>query len=179
MLAGRSPSHHAYACGVCGDYKRWRTRAFFWRLVAKEADAPLQHIWSWQKGSENYQGSMCKTLQALWRNVSCAVIGGVMGFNSPAQPGPTRTQIPHNLSLFSWLNSEITDDAYFYLPKITVTLAMKTSAWEVWGDGSAVKSTCYSSRGPGFGSQNPHKGSQPSITAVPEDRLSSSALLGY
>lgn len=137
----------------------------------------LQHIWSWQKGSQNYQGSMCKTLQALWRNVSGAVISGVMGFNSPAQPGPTRTQIPHNLSLFSWLNSEITDDAYFYLPKITVTLAMKTSAWEVWGDGSAVKSTCYSSRGPGFGSQNPHKGSQPSITPVPEDRLSSSALL--
>jgi hypothetical protein len=32
-----------------------------------------------------------------------------------------------------------------------------------WRDGSAVKSTDYSSRGPQFNSQQPHSGSQPSI----------------
>ena len=32
-----------------------------------------------------------------------------------------------------------------------------------WGDGSAVKSTGCSSRGPGFKSQQPHCGSQPSV----------------
>jgi hypothetical protein len=34
---------------------------------------------------------------------------------------------------------------------------------EGWGDGSAVKSTDCSSRGPGFKSQQPHGGSQPSV----------------
>jgi hypothetical protein len=32
-----------------------------------------------------------------------------------------------------------------------------------WGDGSAVKSTDYSSGGPEFKSQQPHGGSQPSV----------------
>jgi hypothetical protein len=32
-----------------------------------------------------------------------------------------------------------------------------------WRDGSAVKSTDYSSRGPEFNSQQPHGGPQPSI----------------
>jgi hypothetical protein len=32
-----------------------------------------------------------------------------------------------------------------------------------WRDGSAVKSTCRSSRGPEFNSQQPHGGSQPSV----------------
>jgi hypothetical protein len=38
-----------------------------------------------------------------------------------------------------------------------------------WGDGSAVKSACCSYTGPGFSSQHPYGGSQPSITPVPED----------
>jgi hypothetical protein len=32
-----------------------------------------------------------------------------------------------------------------------------------WRDGSVVKSTDYSSRGPEFNSQQPHGGSQPSV----------------
>jgi hypothetical protein len=32
-----------------------------------------------------------------------------------------------------------------------------------WRDGSAVKTTDYSSRGPEFNSQQPHGGSQPSV----------------
>jgi hypothetical protein len=32
-----------------------------------------------------------------------------------------------------------------------------------WGDGSVVKSTDYSSKGPEFKAQQPHGGSQPSI----------------
>jgi hypothetical protein len=45
-----------------------------------------------------------------------------------------------------------------------------------WRDGSAVKSTDYSSRGPEFNSQQPHGGSQPSVvrsdasSGVSEDR---------
>jgi hypothetical protein len=33
-----------------------------------------------------------------------------------------------------------------------------------WSDGSAVKSTDCSSKGPEFNSQEPHSGSQPSVT---------------
>lgn len=38
-----------------------------------------------------------------------------------------------------------------------------------WRHGSDVKSTVCSSRGPGFNSQGPHGGSQPSVALVPED----------
>jgi len=47
-----------------------------------------------------------------------------------------------------------------------------------WKDGSVVKSTDYSSRGPEFKSQQPHGGSQPSVmrsdpfSGVPEDNYS-------
>jgi hypothetical protein len=34
---------------------------------------------------------------------------------------------------------------------------------EDWRDGSVVKNTDYSSRGPEFNSQQPHGGSQPSV----------------
>ena len=40
--------------------------------------------------------------------------------------------------------------------------AVKTAA-QGWRDGSAVKSTDCSSRGPEFNSQKPHGGSQPSV----------------
>lgn len=42
-----------------------------------------------------------------------------------------------------------------------------------WRDGSALKSTCYSCRGPGLGSQHPHSISQPSVTEVLYPHLSS------
>jgi hypothetical protein len=38
-----------------------------------------------------------------------------------------------------------------------------------WRDGSEVKNTDYSSRGPGFNSQHPHGSSQLSVTPVPGD----------
>ena len=38
-----------------------------------------------------------------------------------------------------------------------------------WGDGSAVESTRYSSRGPWFSSQQPHGSSQGSATPAPGD----------
>jgi len=41
--------------------------------------------------------------------------------------------------------------------------AIKTSIHGGWRDGSAVKSTDCSSRGPEFNSQQPHGGSQPSL----------------
>jgi hypothetical protein len=41
---------------------------------------------------------------------------------------------------------------------------MKLKSWlRGWRDGSEVKSTDYSSRGPEFNSQQPHGGSQPSV----------------
>jgi hypothetical protein len=48
-----------------------------------------------------------------------------------------------------------------------------------WRDGSTVKNTDYSSRGPGFNFQNVHDNQQPSITLVPENPASSSDLLGH
>ena len=54
--------------------------------------------------------------------------------------------------------------------------AIKEWRWEFkypwgwgWGDGSEVKSTCCSCRGPRFSSQRPHGGPQPSVTPVPGD----------
>ena len=38
-----------------------------------------------------------------------------------------------------------------------------------WRDGSVVKSTDYSSRGPEFNSQQPHSGSQLSVMGLDED----------
>jgi hypothetical protein len=55
------------------------------------------------------------------------------------------------------------------LPSIT----MKNNDVRVWRDGSAVKNTGYSSRGPGFSSQHPHSSSQLSVTPVPEDPIPS------
>jgi hypothetical protein len=46
-----------------------------------------------------------------------------------------------------------------------------------WRDGSAVKSTGCSRRRPGFDSQHPHSGSQPSATPVPRVLTSSFELL--
>jgi hypothetical protein len=46
---------------------------------------------------------------------------------------------------------------YFYFKKLTLKNWLRT------GDGSAVKSTDCSSRGPEFNSQQPHGGSQPSV----------------
>jgi len=43
------------------------------------------------------------------------------------------------------------------------TLKTKQNKKQVWRDGSAVKSTDCSSRGPEFNSQQPHGGSQPSV----------------
>ena len=43
---------------------------------------------------------------------------------------------------------------------ISITLKIKFVGWR---DGSKVKSTGYSSKGPEFNSQQPHGGSQPSI----------------
>ena len=61
--------------------------------------------------------------------------------------------------------------------------AIKEWRWEFkypwawgWGDGSEVKSTCCSCRGPRFSSQRPHGGPQPSVTPVPGDPMPSSDL---
>jgi hypothetical protein len=43
-----------------------------------------------------------------------------------------------------------------------VRVSLKKHSWG-WGDGSVVKSTDCSSRGPEFNSQQPHGGSQPSV----------------
>ena len=43
-----------------------------------------------------------------------------------------------------------------------------------WRDGSVVKSTGCSCRGPGFASQHPHGGSELPVTPVPGDRIHSS-----
>ena len=48
-----------------------------------------------------------------------------------------------------------------------------------WRDGSGVKSTGCSYRGPRFNSLHPHGGSQPSITPVPGDPMPSSNLQGH
>lgn len=45
-------------------------------------------------------------------------------------------------------------------------------------NGSAVKSNGYSFRGPRFNSQHPQDSSQPHITPVPEESVSSSGLCG-
>jgi hypothetical protein len=42
-----------------------------------------------------------------------------------------------------------------------------------------VKSTCCSSRGTGFDSQDPHDGSRPSVAPVPGAPMPSSGLHGY
>jgi len=47
---------------------------------------------------------------------------------------------------------------------------------ELWTDGSAAKSTVYSSKGPRFTSQHPHSSSQLSVNAVPGDLVPSSGL---
>jgi hypothetical protein len=44
-----------------------------------------------------------------------------------------------------------------------IITAIKGQTNRGWRDGSAVKSTDYSSRGPEFNSQQPHDGSQPSV----------------
>jgi hypothetical protein len=46
------------------------------------------------------------------------------------------------------------------LPKAKILAEMNQEGWR---DGSAVKSTDCSSRGPGFNSQQPYGGSQPSV----------------
>jgi hypothetical protein len=47
---------------------------------------------------------------------------------------------------------------------MAVGLSSVTKSFLSWRDGSAVKSTNCSSRGPEFNSQQPHGGSQPSVT---------------
>jgi hypothetical protein len=60
-------------------------------------------------------------------------------------------------------------------PQIVIRLGTVylRSIREDWRDGSVVKSTGCSSRGPGFNSHLPHGGSQLSITPVPEDLIPS------
>ena len=45
-------------------------------------------------------------------------------------------------------------------------------SWD-WRDGSVIRNTCCSCRRPGFGSQNPHGSSQPSVISVLGDPPSS------
>jgi len=47
--------------------------------------------------------------------------------------------------------------------RVKMSVLPKEKTDEGWGDGSAVKSTGCSSRGPEFKSQQPHGGSQPSV----------------
>jgi hypothetical protein len=61
----------------------------------------------------------------------------------------------------------------------TVRLHNQTTHAQGWRDGSAVKSTDCSSRGPEFKSQQPHGGSQPSVTSVPEGLMPSSSCHGH
>jgi hypothetical protein len=69
----------------------------------------------------------------------------------PGQPGLHRETLSRKKKkLLSWA-----------LRHTTYTL--KLALWG-WWDGSAVKSTDCSSKGPEFGSQQPHGGSQPSLT---------------
>lgn len=71
----------------------------------------------------------------------------------------------------------------------TVILSYKSSSEPSWAmqdpdsktnragdDGSATKSTCYSHRGPGFGSQYPQHDSQPPVTPIPGNLIPSSDL---
>ena len=53
---------------------------------------------------------------------------------------------------------------------------LKNRAQEVWRDGSAVKSTCCSLRGPGFTTQHPQGKSQCFVNPVPLDLAPSSDL---
>ena len=48
-----------------------------------------------------------------------------------------------------------------------------------WTNGSVVKSTGYSVKGPGFNPQHPHVGSQPSVTLVLGDLTLSSPPLNF
>lgn len=50
---------------------------------------------------------------------------------------------------------------------------------QVWGDGSVIKHTGCSYRGPRFDSQYPHSGSQPFVTSVPEDLMPDSGFHGH
>jgi hypothetical protein len=51
---------------------------------------------------------------------------------------------------------------------------LRWSSSEDWRDGSEVKSTDCSFKGPGFASQHPHGGSQLSVTPVPWALMTSS-----
>ena len=65
---------------------------------------------------------------------------------------------------------------------VTLTRLKATRHQDFWGgcrDGSVVKSTDCSSRGPGFNSQQPHGSLQPSVTPVPSNPTSSPSLCGY
>jgi hypothetical protein len=72
------------------------------------------------------------------------------------------TQVKHTVNLFSII-PEIHE-----LHGKTLSLKRKYSERNVFRDSSAVKRTCYCCS-PGFPSRNPHSGSQPSVTPVPED----------
>ena len=54
--------------------------------------------------------------------------------------------------------------------RVTITASLGRSLLQEgesdWRDGSAVKNTDCSSRGPGFNSQQPHGGSQPSVMGI-------------
>ena len=134
----------------------WTTNLHLWN---KRQHYSLEHEWS-----------------AVWFNTSIRAIT----VDQPWQPGSITI---HSSSLaeyshvkeikqknsfcfisFTWLFSKI----YYKRMYLVISLGKNVVSIKIvpnggWRDGSVVKSTDCSSRGPGFNSQQPHGGSQPSV----------------
>ena len=66
----------------------------------------------------------------------------------------------------SWENENENNKCWIDNRYADIIIPLQAKVKKIWGDGSAVKSTDYSSRGPEFNSQQPYGGSQPSVTGI-------------
>lgn len=67
--------------------------------------------------------------------------------------------------------------AHYILPGQYLEKNVEHRGWSL--DGSEVKTTCCSCRGPRFSSQHPHGGSKPSVTPVLQNLVPSSDLFKH
>lgn len=99
----------------------------------------------------------------------------------PAQP--LAELRPHPGLTWASVNCRVPDATFAYLlsaPKVeTRETSISRSSLAIWQHGGqpAVKDAGCSSSGPGFSSQHPHSGLQPSVTSIPGDPKPSSDLL--